>query len=164
MGSEPAGVVCGVTAGCSMSGMETAIPGSIEGRIRGKSPEVAMVVEKLLNAGDTMGSGTELSPAAIRRGVPVVGLMLPLRESFATMQFDSRRGYVFLVLGFVVVALLATCWLKHSRFGAYLQAVRDNEDSARAIGVNPFRVKLGAIAISGALMGAGGAFYVQVFQ
>jgi len=93
-----------------------------------------------------------------------VGLMLPLRESFANMQFGSRRGYVFLILGFVVVALLVTCWLKHSRFGAYLQAVRDNEDSARAIGVNPFNVKLGAIAISGALMGAGGAFYVQVFQ
>ena len=93
-----------------------------------------------------------------------VGLMLPLRESFANMQFGSRKGYVFLVLGFVVVALLVTCWLKHSRFGAYLQAVRDNEDSARAIGVNPFTVKLGAIAVSGALMGAGGAFYVQVFQ
>ena len=93
-----------------------------------------------------------------------VGLMLPLNESFANMQFGSRKGYVFLVLGFVVVALLVTCWLKHSRFGAYLQAVRDNEDSARAIGVNPFTVKLGAIAVSGALMGAGGAFYVQVFQ
>jgi branched-chain amino acid transport system permease protein len=93
-----------------------------------------------------------------------VGLMLPLRESFANMQFGSRKGYVFLVLGFVVLALLVTCWLKHSRFGAYLQAVRDNEDSARAIGVNPFTVKLGAIALSGALMGAGGAFYVQVFQ
>ena len=93
-----------------------------------------------------------------------VGLMLPLRESFANMQFGSRKGYVFLVLGLVVVALLVTCWLKHSRFGAYLQAVRDNEDSARAIGVNPFTVKLGAIAVSGALMGAGGAFYVQVFQ
>ena len=93
-----------------------------------------------------------------------VGLMLPLRESFANMQFGSRKGYVFLILGFVTVALLVTCWLKHSRFGAYLQAVRDNEDSARAIGVNPFTVKLGAIAVSGALMGAGGAFYVQVFQ
>ena len=55
-------------------------------------------------------------------------------------------------------------WLKHSRFGAYLQAVRDNEDAARAIGVNPFRVKLGAIALSGAFMGAAGALYVQVFQ
>lgn len=93
-----------------------------------------------------------------------VGLMLPLRESFGNMQFGSRKGYVYLVLAFVAAALLLTWWLRHSRFGAYLQAVRDNEDAARAIGVNPFGVKLGAIAMSGGLMGAGGAFYVQVFQ
>ena len=93
-----------------------------------------------------------------------VGLMLPLQEGFANMQFGSRRGYAMLILGLVVLALLITCWLKHSRFGAYLQAVRDNEDAARAIGVNPFKVKLGAIALSGGLMGAAGAFYVQVFQ
>lgn len=93
-----------------------------------------------------------------------VGLMLPLHESFASMQFGSRKGYVYLALAFVTAALLVTLWLKHSRFGAYLQAVRDNEDAARAVGVNPFRIKLGAIALSGALMGAGGAFYVQVFQ
>jgi branched-chain amino acid transport system permease protein len=93
-----------------------------------------------------------------------VGLMLPLQESFANMQFGSRQGYVYLVLGFVAVALGVTWCLQHSRFGAYLQAVRDNEDAARAIGVNPFTVKLGAIALSASLMGAGGAFYVQVFQ
>ena len=93
-----------------------------------------------------------------------VGLMIPLSESFANMQFASRKGYLYLMLGFVAVALLVTWWLKHSRFGAYLQAVRDNEDAARAIGVNPFNVKLAAIGLSGALMGAGGAFYVQVFQ
>ena len=93
-----------------------------------------------------------------------VGLMIPLSESFTNMQFASRKGYLYLILGFVAAALLITWWLKHSRFGAYLQAVRDNEDAARAIGVNPFNVKLGAIGLSGALMGAGGAFYVQVFQ
>ena len=93
-----------------------------------------------------------------------VGLMIPLAESFANMQFASRKGYLYLILGFVTAALLITWWLKHSRFGAYLQAVRDNEDAARAIGVNPFNVKLGAIGLSAALMGAGGAFYVQVFQ
>ena len=93
-----------------------------------------------------------------------VGLMIPLAESFANMQFASRKGYLYLILGFVAAALLITWWLKHSRFGAYLQAVRDNEDAARAIGVNPFNVKLSAIGLSGALMGAGGAFYVQVFQ
>ena len=93
-----------------------------------------------------------------------VGLMLPLRESFANMQFASRRGYIGLVLGFVVAAMLVTSWLRHSRFGAQLQAVRDNEDAARAIGVDPWSVKLGAITLSAAFMGAGGAFYVQVFQ
>ena len=93
-----------------------------------------------------------------------VGLMLPLHESFANMQFASRRGYIGLVLGFVVAAMLATSWLRHSRFGAQLQAGRDNEDAARAIGVDPWSVKLGAIVLSAAFMGAGGAFYVQVFQ
>ncbi|MEO7392472.1 MAG: branched-chain amino acid ABC transporter permease [Ramlibacter sp.] len=93
-----------------------------------------------------------------------VGLMVPLRESAANMQFGTRAGYLWLVLGLVGVALLVSAWLRHSRFGAYLQAVRDNEEAARAVGVDPFRVKLAAIGISGALMGAGGAFYVQVFQ
>ncbi len=93
-----------------------------------------------------------------------VGLMLPLQESFTNMQFASRRGYIGVVLGMVVAALLVTAWLRHSRFGAQLQAVRDNEDAARAIGVDPFRVKLAATVLSGAFMGAGGAFYVQVFQ
>lgn len=93
-----------------------------------------------------------------------VGLMLPLKESVANLQFTSRAGYLYLVLGLVVVALLISTWLKQSRFGAYLQAVRDNEDAAQAVGVNPFRVKLGAIVLSGALMALAGAFYVQVFQ
>jgi branched-chain amino acid transport system permease protein len=93
-----------------------------------------------------------------------VGLMVPLQEGAANMQFGSRRGYIYLLLGFVLLALVVTAWLRHSRFGAYLQAVRDNEDAARAIGVDPLRVKLGGIALSAAFMSAAGAFYVQVFQ
>ena len=93
-----------------------------------------------------------------------VGLMLPLNVAVGHLQFDSRKGYVVLALALLVLALLATCWLRHSRFGAQLQALRDNEDAARAVGVDPLRVKLGAIVISAALMGAGGAFYVQLFQ
>jgi branched-chain amino acid transport system permease protein len=93
-----------------------------------------------------------------------VGLMVPLKESAANMQFASRKGYIALMLGFVVAALLVTAWLRQSRFGARLQAVRDNEDAARAVGVDPFRTKLGATVLSGGFTGAAGAFYVQVFQ
>jgi branched-chain amino acid transport system permease protein len=93
-----------------------------------------------------------------------VGLLVPLRESAANMQFGSRKGYIVLVLAMLVAALITTAWLRHSRAGARLQAVRDNEDAARALGVNPFVTKLGAITMSAAFMGAGGAFYVQVYQ
>jgi branched-chain amino acid transport system permease protein len=93
-----------------------------------------------------------------------VGLMVPLREATSNMQFGSRRGYVLVVLALLLIALVITAWLRHSRFGAWLQAVRDNEDAARAVGVDPLGVKLGAITISGALMAAAGALYVQVFQ
>lgn len=93
-----------------------------------------------------------------------VGLMLPLAPGAANFQFADRAGFVWTMLGFVAAALLVTVWLRHSRFGAQLQAVRDNEDAARAVGVSPLRVKLGAIALSSLLTGAAGAFYVQVFQ
>lgn len=93
-----------------------------------------------------------------------VGLMLPLNESLSNMQFGSRRGYVLLMLGFVVAALLVSSWLRHSRPGAYLQAVRDNEDAARAVGVTPSRIKLMAMTLSAAFMGSAGALYVQIFQ
>lgn len=93
-----------------------------------------------------------------------VGMMLPLKESFANLQFASRKGSIGLVLAFVVAALLVAAWLRHSRYGAQLQAVRDNEDAARAVGVDPWRTKLVALVISAAFMGAAGAFYLQVFQ
>jgi len=93
-----------------------------------------------------------------------VGLQLPLQASATSLQFATKTGYLYTILVFVTISLLIAWWLKHSRYGAWLTAVRDNEDSAAALGVNAFRVKLGAIAISGALMASGGAFYVQMYR
>src|SRR3954462_3447229 len=53
--------------------------------------------------------------------------------------------------------------IDHSRFGAYLVAVRENEDAAKALGVNATMVKLGAMTISAALTAAGGWFYAQYY-
>jgi branched-chain amino acid transport system permease protein len=93
-----------------------------------------------------------------------VGIQLPLRDSASELQFASKAGFLYAALALVTASLLVAWWLKRSRYGAWLQAVRDNEDSAAALGVNVFRVKLGAIAISGALMSAGGAFYLQYYR
>jgi len=37
-----------------------------------------------------------------------------------------------------VAGLVLCWWLKNSRYGAWLQAVRDNEESAAALGVDVF--------------------------
>jgi branched-chain amino acid transport system permease protein len=93
-----------------------------------------------------------------------VGLMIRLEPGAARFQFADKAGYLYVILAFVVLGLLISWWLKHSRYGAWLQAVRDSEDSAAALGVNVFAVKLQAIMLSGALTAAAGVFYVQYFQ
>ena len=93
-----------------------------------------------------------------------VGLMLPLKASAANLQFPSKLGFVYVLLSLVLIALVLTWWLKQSRLGAYMQAVRDNEEAARAVGVRPTEVKIWAITLSAALMGAAGAIYLQMFQ
>jgi branched-chain amino acid transport system permease protein len=90
-----------------------------------------------------------------------VGLMLPLEQGWAALQFPTRAGFLRAALVCVAVGLLVSWWLEHSRYGAWLQAVRDNEPSAAALGVHVRSVKLRAMTISAALMAAGGAFYVQ---
>src|SRR5690606_22389828 len=69
----------------------------------------------------------------------------------------------FVILALTALGLAIAWWLQNSRLGARMVAVRENEDAARALGVNVFRTKVVAITLSGALMGLGGTFYVQYF-
>lgn len=92
-----------------------------------------------------------------------VGLLVPLAPSASNMQFTDKAGFFWLLLALVAGALLLTAWFERSRFGARLVAVRENEDAARALGVDVFRTKLAAIALSGGLAGTAGALYVQMF-
>jgi branched-chain amino acid transport system permease protein len=93
-----------------------------------------------------------------------VGMMIPLADGLASLQFGSRRGYYWLALAFAMAGLALTAWVRHSRFGAALVAVRDNEEAARALGINATRVKIIATTLSAALMAAAGVFYLQLFH
>ncbi|MCW0235057.1 MAG: branched-chain amino acid ABC transporter permease [Ferrovibrio sp.] len=92
-----------------------------------------------------------------------VGLLVPLQPGIAQMQFETKAGFFWLLLLLVVGCLLFTWWMQNARFGARLMAVRENEDAARALGVDPFSTKLLAITASGAIAGSAGAVYVQLF-
>jgi branched-chain amino acid transport system permease protein len=91
------------------------------------------------------------------------GVLVPLKLDFANMQFDDKRVTYWLALMLVGIALLITRWLTVSRFGAQLVAIRENEDAARALGVDTLAVKLKAITLSAAITAAAGCLYTQKF-
>ena len=92
-----------------------------------------------------------------------VGTLIKLDLRPEAFQFQSRAPFYWIILGFVAVSLLIAQRLEASRFGAYLVAVRENEDAAKAAGIDVFRVKLTAMTLSAAITAAGGCFYAQYF-
>jgi len=92
-----------------------------------------------------------------------VGILIPLGVGASNLQFESKSGYFFMIWAMTLAAFIAVWWIGNSRFGASLTAVRDNEDAARALGVRAFRVKMGAIMLSGFFSGMAGVFYAQYF-
>jgi branched-chain amino acid transport system permease protein len=63
----------------------------------------------------------------------------------------------------VALGLFLTRWLERSAFGAYLIALRENDQAAQALGVDIFRVKMQAITLSAAVTALAGSLYVQNF-
>ncbi len=92
-----------------------------------------------------------------------VGLLVALDLRPRAFQFQSRVPFYLILLALVAVSLLVARMIENSRFGAWLVAVRENEQAATALGVNAARVKLAAMIISAALTAAGGCFYVQYY-
>ncbi|WP_423458205.1 branched-chain amino acid ABC transporter permease [Ottowia sp. VDI28] len=92
-----------------------------------------------------------------------LGMLIPAKPSVANFQFPERIGFYYLILALTVGSIAIALWLKRSRFGAQLAAIRENEDAARALGVNVFREKVKVLMLSGAIGGMGGCFFAQYF-
>ena len=92
-----------------------------------------------------------------------VGTLIKLDLRPEAFQFQSRAPFYWIILALVAASLVLVQMIEASRFGAYLVAVRENEDAARALGVDATLVKLGAMTISAAITAAGGCFYAQYF-
>ena len=92
-----------------------------------------------------------------------VGTLIKLDLRPEAFQFQSRAPFYWIVLGLVGVSLILVRMIEDSRFGAYLIALRENEDAAKALGVDTTAVKLGAMTISAAIAAAAGGFYAQYF-
>jgi branched-chain amino acid transport system permease protein len=91
------------------------------------------------------------------------GMLIPMKAGAANLQFADRESFYYAILLLVALAYAVTWWLGRSRFGAYLTAIRENEDAAQALGINPFRMKVAAITLSAAMAALAGIFYMQFY-
>ena len=68
-----------------------------------------------------------------------------------------RLSFGLLVLGTLVAVACAVAWLRTSRLGSAMLAVKANERAAAAAGVNVVRTKVAAFAIAAFIAGLGGS-------
>ena len=73
----------------------------------------------------------------------------------------AKSGFFLLVAAGVVLALAVNLWLLRSWAGLALLAVREDEDAARASGVDVRKFKIAAFTVGTALAGLAGAFYAS---
>jgi branched-chain amino acid transport system permease protein len=88
-----------------------------------------------------------------------LGLYITFTGNPRQFQFQDNRGYYYVALALMLAATGVVAWIERHRIGAYLRAIREDEDAAEALGVNTFRYKMLAMTISSFLTGVGGTFY-----
>ncbi len=81
------------------------------------------------------------------------------RPSLFGLTIATQRQMYFFLLVFVVLAIVGTMNLVRSRIGRAFIAIRDHDIAAEIIGINIFRYKLLAFAISSFYAGVTGVLY-----
>jgi branched-chain amino acid transport system permease protein len=81
-----------------------------------------------------------------------------LPEPFGVDLF-SRTAQFYMALAFAAVVIATVIVISRARFGYQLRAVREDEDSAMAAGIDPTATKLKAFMLSAALTSIGGGIY-----
>lgn len=92
------------------------------------------------------------------------GLQIPYKPGFSQMIFANPVHTALLMFGFMALCVTAAVAVRRSRLGYYLLAVREDEDAARASGIDVTGVKLRGTALSAALTALGGALFVMVVR
>ena len=90
------------------------------------------------------------------------GLSIYVRNSFPGL--NTLVPVQFLILSYVILglALLFSARLARAPFGLALSAARQNADRVESVGIAPYRLRLVAFVISGAITGLAGALFADL--
>ncbi len=90
------------------------------------------------------------------------GLELPIPADWSGSFFNLPFYYAALVL--LMAALGISWWIRNSKYGLGLLAIRDDEDRASGLGVKAGRYKLAAFVISAFFVGMVGALHAYFIE
>ena len=103
----------------------------------------------------TLGLG--VAAADLFAGWQYVGAGSGIVPSLYPGPIDERgRFFYYLLLALAVATFVTLRWLYGTRFGAALNAIRDDEDKAESMGLRTTRYKVAAWMISAAFLGLAG--------
>jgi branched-chain amino acid transport system permease protein len=138
-------------AGGLMAALIGAIVGIPSLRIKGLYLAIAtlagqLIIEWTINHVPAISGGAQAS------------IIVP-RPALFGYEFKTQKQLYFFLLFFAVVAIVATLNIVRSRLGRAFVAIRDQDIAAEIIGINIFRYKLIAFAISSFYAGVCGVLY-----
>ncbi|HEX6690200.1 MAG TPA: branched-chain amino acid ABC transporter permease [Burkholderiales bacterium] len=92
-------------------------------------------------------------------------LRVAQRDTWDVLNFRGPPLMYYYAILFLCGAALALChFLLKSKAGYYWQAIRENEEAAQALGINTFRWKMLAVAISSAMTAVSGVFFAFYYN
>lgn len=110
----------------------------------------------------TIAFGEVLRLTATNLKVTAGAIGLPTPALFSGASF--WRWFYFAAVALAMIAFLVNYWVSRSRFGYYLMAIREDEETASAVGIDTASYKLRSLLISAFLTALGGALYGSAFQ
>ena len=88
----------------------------------------------------------------------------PISFAGTTIDWESKVPFYYLAAVLALAATGLTYVVSRSRLGAYLTAVREDIDSAEAVGIDTVRTRVIALALSAFVVGVAGGFYSLYFR
>ncbi len=90
------------------------------------------------------------------------GLSIYVRNAFPGVNTMAPLSFFLICFALLMLALVGFILIRDSRFGAALQAARQNEVRVATVGIRPYRIRLAAFVISGMVTGLAGALYADL--
>ena len=93
------------------------------------------------------------------------GVGLPFgRDSWLNFRFMSKIPYYYVGLAMMLVIYILMKVIERSRMGYALKTIREDEDTAAAIGINPTKYKIMAVVVSAMVAALVGFFYASYIR